>query len=393
MREAMADTRRRPGKDQPAAPGRAGHRPLGHRRRLRPPGRVRAQHRAGVRAQRRALPVPALGPEAFDELQVVPPDTGICHQVNLEYLARVVFDARRDVAYPDTAGRHRLAHHDGQRPRRARAGASAASRPRRRCSASRCRMLIPRVVGFKLTGELPEGTTATDLVLTITEMLRKHGVVGKFVEFYGAGRRRGAAGQPGHDRQHEPGVRLDLRDLPDRRGDPALPAAHRPPRRAGRARRGLREGAGPVARPGRTSRPTPRRSSSTWRPSCRRSPARSGRRTGCRWTSAKRRSAPRSATTRPRSRSTRCDEASTSPSRPPTPSRSATADDGAVRAAAERAGARVEADPVDAGRRHVVELDHGAVVIAAITSLHQHVQPVGDDRRRRCSPRTPSRRA
>ncbi len=69
-------------------------------------------------------------------------------------------------------------------------------------------MLIPRVVGFKLTGELPEGATATDLVLTITEMLRKHGVVGKFVEFYGAGRRRAAAGQPRDHRQHEPRVRL-----------------------------------------------------------------------------------------------------------------------------------------------------------------------------------------
>ena len=109
-------------------------------------------------------------------------------------------------------------------------------------------MLIPRVVGFKLTGELPEGATATDLVLTITEMLRKHGVVGKFVEFYGAGRRRGAAGQPRHHRQHEPGVRLDRRDLPDRRRDPRLPAAHRPHRRAGRAGRGLRQGAGPLAR-------------------------------------------------------------------------------------------------------------------------------------------------
>ena len=67
------------------------------------------------------------------------------------------------------------------------AGASAASRPRPRCSASRSSMLIPRVVGFKLNGDLPEGATATDLVLTITEMLRKHGVVGKFVEFYGPG--------------------------------------------------------------------------------------------------------------------------------------------------------------------------------------------------------------
>ena len=65
-------------------------------------------------------------------------------------------------------------------------------------------MLIPRVVGFKLTGELPEGSTATDLVLTITEMLRKHGVVGKFVEFYGPGVAAVPAGQPRHDRQHEP---------------------------------------------------------------------------------------------------------------------------------------------------------------------------------------------
>ena len=81
---------------------------------------------------------------------------------------------------------------------------------------------------FKLSGDLPEGSTATDLVLTITEMLRKHGVVGKFVEFYGKGCLRAAAGQPRHDRQHEPGVRLDHRGLPDRRGD-LVPRAHRPP--------------------------------------------------------------------------------------------------------------------------------------------------------------------
>ena len=70
-------------------------------------------------------------------------------------------------------------------------------------------MLIPRVVGFKLSGEMPAGATATDVVLTITEMLRKHGVVGKFVEFYGEGVGGGAAGEPGDHRQHEPGVRLD----------------------------------------------------------------------------------------------------------------------------------------------------------------------------------------
>ena len=127
-------------------------------------------------------------------------------------------------------------------------------------------MLIPRVVGFKLGGELPEGATATDLVLTVTQMLREHGVVGKFVEFYGAGRPEPAAGRPRDDRQHEPGVRLDLRDLPDRRRDAALPRVHRPHGRADRDRRGLRPRAGPVARRGhrgadllRDARARPRR--------------------------------------------------------------------------------------------------------------------------------------
>jgi aconitate hydratase len=84
-------------------------------------------------------------------------------------------------------------------------------------------MLIPKVVGFKLTGELPAGATATDLVLTVTELLRKQGVVGKFVEFYGPASPT-CRSRPRHDRQHEPGVRLDLRDLPGRRRDADLPA-------------------------------------------------------------------------------------------------------------------------------------------------------------------------
>ena len=103
-------------------------------------------------------------------------------------------------------------------------------------------MLIPRVVGFKLGGELPEGATATDLVLTVTQMLREHGVVGKFVEFYGAGHPEHAARRPRDDRQHEPGVRLDVRDLPDRRRDAALHA---------------RSPAAPTEQ-SRSSRPTPR---------------------------------------------------------------------------------------------------------------------------------------
>ena len=89
-------------------------------------------------------------------------------------------------------------------------------------------MLIPRVVGFKLGGELPEGATATDLVLTVTQMLREHGVVGKFVEFYGPG----IPNTPLADRatigNMSPGVRLDVRDLPDRRRDAPLHALHRP---------------------------------------------------------------------------------------------------------------------------------------------------------------------
>ena len=98
------------------------------------------------------------GQSAFDEFKVVPPGTGIVHQVNIEHLARVVIrDARRDVGLPGHPGRHRLAHHHGQRPRRARLGRRRHRGRGGACSASRSRMLIPRVVGFKLTGELPAG--------------------------------------------------------------------------------------------------------------------------------------------------------------------------------------------------------------------------------------------
>jgi aconitate hydratase len=125
------------------------------------------------------------GQNAFDGFKVVPPDTGIVHQVNLEYLARVVFDAD-GVAYPDTlvgTDSHTTMINGlgvlGWGVGGIEAEAAMLGQP--------VSMLIPRVVGFKLHGEQPEGTTATDLVLMITEMLRKHGVVGKFVEFYGPG--------------------------------------------------------------------------------------------------------------------------------------------------------------------------------------------------------------
>ncbi|MDQ1604248.1 MAG: aconitate hydratase, partial [Actinomycetota bacterium] len=125
------------------------------------------------------------GQTAFDRFKVVPPGTGIVHQVNIEYLARVVFE-RDGVAYPDTlvgTDSHTTMVNGlgvlGWGVGGIEAEAAMLGQP--------VSMLIPRVVGFKLTGELPEGATATDLVLTITEMLRKHGVVGKFVEFYGDG--------------------------------------------------------------------------------------------------------------------------------------------------------------------------------------------------------------
>jgi aconitate hydratase len=135
------------------------------------------------------------GQKAFQNFKVVPPNTGIVHQVNLEYLARVVFSSdenpaapktRLPQAYPDT-----LVGTDSHTPMvnglgvlgwgvgGIEAEAAMLGQP--------VSMLIPQVIGFRLTGELPEGATATDLVLTVTEMLRKKGVVGKFVEFYGPG--------------------------------------------------------------------------------------------------------------------------------------------------------------------------------------------------------------
>ncbi|MGH7828321.1 MAG: aconitate hydratase AcnA [Candidatus Binatia bacterium] len=129
------------------------------------------------------------GQKAFDNFRLIPPDTGICHQVNLEYLAPVVFRAKKNgatFAYPDT-----VVGTDSHTPMinglgvvgwgvgGIEAEAALLGQP--------IIMLIPDVIGFKLRGKLPEGATATDLVLTVVQMLRKKGVVEKFVEFYGSG--------------------------------------------------------------------------------------------------------------------------------------------------------------------------------------------------------------
>jgi len=125
------------------------------------------------------------GQQAFSQFKVVPPGTGIVHQVNIEYLARVVM-TRDHVAYPDTClgtDSHTTMQNGlgvlGWGVGGIEAEAAMLGQP--------VSMLIPKVVGFRLSGELPSGATATDLVLTITELLRKHGVVGKFVEFHGEG--------------------------------------------------------------------------------------------------------------------------------------------------------------------------------------------------------------
>ena len=176
----------------------------------------------------------------------MPPDTGIVHQVNLEYLARVVFE-NDGVLYPDTLvgtdshttminGLGVLGWGVGGIEAEAAMLGQAMS------------MLIPRVVGFKLGGELPEGATATDLVLTVTQMLREHGVVGKFVEFYGPG----IPNTPLADRatigNMSPEFGSTCAIFPIDAETIRYMRVHRPLEGAVRDRRGLRARAGPVAR-------------------------------------------------------------------------------------------------------------------------------------------------
>ena len=219
---------------------------------------------------------------AFRDLRVVPPGTGIVHQVNLEYLATVVADRPDDggpVAFPDTLvgtdshttminGLGVLGYGVGGIEAEAVLLGQPLYQP------------MPRVVGVRLSGELPRGSTATDLVLVVTEMLRAHRRRRRVRRVRRRRPGRPGARRPGDDQQHEPRVRGDGDALPDRRRDARLPAPDRPRGRARRARRALRQGAGPVARAGR--RPRRSTSSSTLDlgvASSRRSPGRAGRRT------------------------------------------------------------------------------------------------------------------
>ena len=194
MRDAMVRLGGDPVQDQSAAAGRTRHRPFdpGGRLRTFPVlwGSTRGSTTAATASAMRFL---KWGQQAFKNFRVAPPNSGICHQVNIEYLARVVFGAEEGpnggahpLAYPDT-----LVGTDSHTPMvnglgvlgwgvgGIEAEAAMLGQP--------ISMLIPEVVGFKLTGKLREGATATDLVLTVTQMLRKKGVVGRFVEFYGPG--------------------------------------------------------------------------------------------------------------------------------------------------------------------------------------------------------------
>ena len=245
-------------------------------------------------------------------------------------------------------------------------------------------MLIPKVVGFKLTGEIPAGATATDLVLTITEMLRKHGVVGKFVEFYG----EGVAAVPLANRatignmSPEFGSTCAIFPIDDE----TLPYLQLTGRaeRAGRAGRGLRQGAGPVARPEPRADVLREPRARPVAPSCRRSPGRSGRRTGSRCTDAK--AAFRTAlrdyaddSRRTRARRGRLEE----PSRPAT----RRAVSGQRRRHPGGVGRRRGARPAEPPTRSTSDGDGGRARPRRRRDrrhhlVHQHVQPVGDARRR-----------
>ena len=221
MRQAMRRARRRPAEDQPAVAGRSGDRPLGPGRRLRPARRLRAQRRAAsTSATPSATPSCAGAQHAFDNFRVVPPGTGICHQVNLEYLAQVVWTApegNRERRLSRHAGRHRQPHHDDQRPGRARLGRR---RHRGRGGDARPADLDADPGGGRLQAHRP-AARGRDRDRPGADRDRRccarKGVVGKFVEFCGAGPRPSAARRSRHDRQHGARVRRHLRHLPDRR--------------------------------------------------------------------------------------------------------------------------------------------------------------------------------
>ncbi len=353
------------------------------------------QRRARVRAKPRALRVPALGPEGVRQLprrpagdRHLPPGQPRVPRPRSSSADEV---RRHHPGLPRHARRHRLPHDDGQRPRRARLGRR---RDRGRGGDARPADLDAAAAGASASsshGELPEGATATDLVLTRhrdAARARRRRQVRRVLR---PGPAQPRARRPGDDRQHVAGVRLDLRDLPGRRRDAALPRVHRPPDRDDRAGRRLHARAGHVPRRGRRGPDLLRaRSSSTSASSSPRSPARSGPRTGSRSTDAK----PAFLETlaefdagRGRRRSaTAATRRSRSPSRPPTRRPRTTTAPPASRDAVERAHsgeatpatAERRADPVERPSSRTAPSSSSttaAVVIAAITSCTNTSNP------------------
>ena len=387
MREAMADMGGDANKINPLAPGRDGDRPLGDRGRVRHRRRVRPQRRDRVRPQPRALPVPALGPDGLRRLQGRPARHR--HRPPGQHRAPRPGDllARRrqadgtgeTLAYPDTCvgtDSHTTMVNGlgvvGWGVGGIEAEAAMLGQP--------VSMLIPRVVGFKLSGSMPEGATATDLVLTITEMLRQHKVVGKFVEFYGPGvsevplANRATIG----NMSPEYGSTIAVFPIDSKTTDYL--------RLTGRSEEqiALVETYAQVSRGCGTttivSRASPSTSSSISPPSCRASPARSVRRTGSSWPTPSRVSARRCGTTS----ATRSWTATTSPwtSRSlPRTRRAMPLENGS--SAPHEYGEDVPANigrpskkvPVTLSDGSSFEIDHGAVTIAAITSCTNTSNP------------------
>ena len=277
--------RRRSEARQPAAVGRARHRPLGAGRLLRPVDRLRAEQPARISAQPRALHLPALGPERLQQLPRRPARDR--HRPPGERRVprprRLPRDARRRPAgVPGHAGRHRLAHDDGQRARRRRLG-----RRRHRGGGRDARPAgldaDPRGPRRAAQGQAARGRhrhrPRADRHRAPAQAGRRRQVRRVLRPGHGVADRR----RPRHPRQHGARVRRDHRHLPDRRDDARLPAPHRPPGGRHRAGRGVHQGAGPVPhRPdaGSDLRHGDRRRSR--RRSCPASPARAGRRIACR---------------------------------------------------------------------------------------------------------------
>ena len=245
MRDAMAEHGRRSVPDQPARAGRPRHRPLASRSTSSAPTpHSSSTSSASTSATASATRSCAGRSRRSRDFRVVPPGTGIVHQVNLEFLADVVTE-RDGVLLPDTlvgTDSHTTMINGlgvvGWGVGGIEAEAALLGQP--------LYQPMPIVVGFRLDGELPPGATATDLVLYVTEMLRAHGVVGQVRRVPRPRAVAPVARRPRHDQQHVARVRRDRDALPDRRRDAALPAHDRPARRGGRASRGVRAGPGPV---------------------------------------------------------------------------------------------------------------------------------------------------